>query len=312
MSRSRPVLPYRVLRSDSVVPSPLGWALVVGQEALDHLLDGSPLSAWDALLEFRLESEFTFRLDPYRALDLEDTDAVLELVVSIATGGGVAREIHLRSDVAREEVQSHRAVISPSSEHLARDLTITSGIYLKDSITRPRPLVPCEAGARLWETTERIRLEGGAARLPIYSVPFPQVFAGDGIDQAEFHVEVAEEIDLELESCLTVYVNTERSDFVAQLAQKGSPAERRLWNGVVRRVLLQSMLSGALDDLETDGVGNSGSLAATARRWAAFVWPNEPVERLRELAQGRYALCEAQIDGWLASLDDSRRMGRGA
>ena len=85
-------------------------------------------------------------------------------------------------------------------------------------------------------------------------------------------------------------------------------AERRLWNGVVRRVLIHAIISGALEDSADAG---RESLSATVRRWAGFVWPDEPTSRLRELVVDRYALCEAQIDGWLAQLDDSRRLGGG-
>jgi hypothetical protein len=264
---------------------------------------------WDALFEFRLEREFVLPSDPFRELQLRGQEAELELVISCATGGDTAREVLFRADLRSEADQCVRAVIAPASERLARDLKLTSGVYLKDSVRGQRPLVPSSAGAILWEQTERIRLEGGAARLPIYAVSFPQVFAGDGIDQAEFHVEVAAELDFELEACLTVYVNTERADFVAQLAQKGSTAERRLWNGVVRRVLIQAILSGALED---SGDVGAGTLAATAKRWVGFIWPDEPLSRLRELVLDRYALCEAQIDGWLARLDDARRLGNGA
>ncbi len=308
MSRSRPALPYRVLTPSSVQPSALGWAVFVGNEILNHVSDGEALLDWDALLEFKLEREFVLRSDPYRELDLKGHDAQIELVVSCSTGGGSSRDVLFRKDVRPEEDQSVTVEIAPSSERLSRDLTITTGLYLKHSLRGQLPLVPSNAGAVLWEQTERIRLEGGAARLPIYVVSFPQVFAGEGIDDAEFHVEVAAELDLELETCLTVYVNTERADFVAQLGQRGSMAERRLWNGVVRRVLIHAIISGALEDSADAG---RESLSATVRRWAGFVWPDEPTSRLRELVVDRYALCEAQIDGWLAQLDDSRRLGGG-
>lgn len=312
MSRSRPVLPYRVLAGDSVAPSALGWAVVVGNETLTHVSDGGALSAWDAQLAFRLVRDFLIVRDPVEALGLQDRYAHLELVVSCATGGGITREVLFRENVPAQEGVTVRVEVSPPSDRLARELLLTTGLYLASAAESATPLAPRLAGSRLWELTERVRLEGGAARLPMYAVPFSKVFAGDGIDDAEFHVEIAHELDMEIEAGLSVYVNTERPDFVAEVSQRGSAAERRLWSGILRRVLLQAVLSGAIEDLYPENRDDGNTLIATVRRWAGFVWPDMAPARLRELTCDRYALCEAQIDAWLANLEESLSSGRRA
>lgn len=310
MSRSRPVLPYRVLPEDAVVPSALGWAVVVSNEIQTHVSDGGALSAWDAQLAFRLERDFEIMRNPAEVLGLASGDAHFELVVSCATGGGVTREVLFREQVPAHGGVNVRVEVSPQSDRLARELVLTTGLYLSCAARDASLLAPHLEGSRLWELTERVRLEGGAARLPMYAVPFSQAFPGERLDDAEFHVEIALELDLEIETGLSVYVNTERPDFVAEVSRRGSMAERRLWSGILRRVLLQAVLSGALEDTIPQNRDDASSVIETVRRWAEFVWPGVTPARLRELACDRYAICDAQIDAWLAQLEESLSSGR--
>lgn len=310
MSRSRAARPFLVLPPEAIRPSPVGWAVVVDGETIAMVSDGSPLSNWDSLLSFQLERDFHFNIDPIQQLGLQGTQACLQFVVTCTTGGGAHRDVLFRATFGSGSDRVVRAVVCPSSEQVARELVIRSGVYLATDIDGGTQLAPKLAGARLWEMGERIRIEGGAARLPLYAVPFSVVFAGQDMEKAEFHVEIAADLDIGIESSLTTYVNTERADFVAQIAQRGSPAERRLWNGIVRRVLLQLIISGELEREGGNAVSDPSSLIATGLRWAGFVWPYVDPKRLRSHLMDNLATCEAQIDSWLNAQDDVRRSGR--
>jgi hypothetical protein len=272
-------------------------------QTIDELIDGAAFPSWDAKLSFSLEREFRIDRDIARELRIDSKGSCCELVVSAATGGGLTREVLFRKAIAGSDRSEIHVTVSPSSQRLARELVLTTGIYLSNHMRSKDPLAPAIAGSRLWEMTERIRLEGGAARLPIYEVPFSRVFAGDRIEHAEFHVEVAEDPDLDVESALTVYLNSERPAFVTEVGVQGSPAERRLWRGILRRVLTSAILSS---DLMSSPPGESSSLAATVQRWGRMIWPSIPVDSLRSLPAAGYSKFEGQIESWLNALESAK------
>jgi len=299
MSRSRPVLPYRVLPDEFVLASPDGWNVVVDGKSVGQLQDGTAFPAWDAKLSFTLEREFRIERDIADELQIDNSENCCEFVVTASSGGGITRDTLFTQPVSATGCSCVEVMLTPASARLARDLVLTSGIYLTRDISPEDPLAPKIAGSRLWEMTERVRLEGGAARLPMYEVPFSQFFPGDAVAQADFHVEIVGDPDLEIETALTVYVNSERPEFIAELNRQGSAAEQRLWNGVIRRVLTSAILT---DEILTVSPGEGSSLAATVQRWARYIWPTTPFDRLGDLPLSEYSKYEAQIESWLHSM----------
>lgn len=307
MSRSQPVLPYRVLPREAVVPS-AGWSVIVDEQVVALVSDGDALPMWDAKLSFRMERHLRIDDDVAKLVGLDVTGSCCEAVVSLATGGGTSRMVVFRQPVAAGRLADVHIVIEPPSDHLANELHLTTGIYLAKN-TKPRDaLAPQEQGSRLWEMHDTIRLEGGAARLPMYEIPFSAAFPGDGFEHADFHVEIAEEPELEVAAALTVYLNSERPDFIHEVGVQGSAAERRLWSGVLSRVLVSAILS---DDLLTAPIGESNTLASTVQRWAGMIWPDVALEHLRDMSSAGFAKREAQIESWLNALIPRSREGGG-
>lgn len=306
MSRTYPILPYRVLPQGAVEAAAAGWSVVVNGERVAQLVDGAAFPAWDSKLSFRLEREFIVKADLAKELRLDTTEACCELIVSLSSGAGLVRQVSYREPIAPCAPSEYRVVVEPSSDRLARDLVVTSGVYLSRPVESRDPLAPSAPGSRLWEISERLRLEGGAAKLPMYEVAFSEWFVGDRIGRAEFHVDVADESGLEIESALTVYLNSECPEFVSEVGRAGSAAERRLWNGIIRRALTTAILSG---DLTGDGSEGAGSLGATAQRWARQIWQDVPANKLRDLPMSGYSRFEAQIESWLDELGDPRPTG---
>ena len=306
MSRSKPVLPYRILPAELIRPSEDGWTVLVNGAATAQLRDGSAFSAWDAKLAFRLERTFRIESDLGEALKVDSTGSCCELVVTAATSSGLSREVLYREEIPAGSWSDRAVSIAPKSERLARDLVLTSGIYLSRDVRSRDPLAPQLRGSRLWEMTERIRLEGGAARLPMYEVAFSKAFIGDRIDKAEFHIELSDDPELEVESALTVYLNSECPEFVQEVSRAGSAAERRLWNGIMRRVLTSVILS---DEHLSSAQGEAATLASTVVRWAQHIWPGVPPQKLRDLPSAGYSRFEAQIESWLTGFEAPRGGG---
>jgi hypothetical protein len=306
MSRSYPVLPYRVLPQGVIEPATTGWAVVVNGERVAQLADGAAFPAWDAKLSFRLEREFIVKADLARELKLDAADSCCELTVSVSSAAGLVHQVLYRAEIPPGASSEQHVVIQPSSERLARDVVITSGVYLARPVESRDPLAPRAPGSRLWEISDRLRLEGGATRLPMYEVAFSEWFAGDRISRAEFHVDFVDDPELEIESALTVYLNSECPGFVAEVGRAGSAAERRLWNGIIRRAVATAMLSG---DFIGEGSESAGSLASTVQRWARHIWQDVPVSKLSDLPMSSYSRFEAQIESWLDGLDSPRPPG---
>lgn len=306
MSRSAAVLPYRVLGPDALVPDPLGWRVVVNGRADKHLADGAAFSDWDGNLTFSLEREFRLGANVAERLGLDADCSCCELIVSAATGNGLARKVLWRDRLPAEGPSKIAVSIAPDSTALAKELTLTTGIYLADRVSSRDNLAPSKVGSRLWETTEHIRLEGGATRLPLYAVPFADAFVGKKIERAEFHIEVGDDPALEVEMSLTVYVNTECSDFVADLGRGNNPTELRLWGGIIRRVVAATLLADGEGDLVFSG---GDGLSAVAERWMSQIWPDHSTSELRGLMHADFSLFESQIDSWLAGLGSDKNGG---
>jgi hypothetical protein len=296
MSRSTPVLPFRVLPVEAIKPALSGWAAIVNGQEIAHLADGSPFPDWDAQLKCQLRRAFEIRMDLFELVGLRPRDSFLEFVVIASSGGGLFRERLWQGRIPSISPATINVLFDLPSDRLAKDLALTSGVYLGGVKKTIDSLSPTLAGSRLWELHERIRLEGGAARLPIYEVSFSATFAGQRIDEAEFHVEIADDLGLELESAVTVYLNSDYPGFVGEISRGGTAAESRLWAGVLRRLISSLILRQAeIDDVSLA----NNTLGGTVARWTNQIWPGMSHNLIRDLTESDFSKYEAQIDAWI-------------
>lgn len=309
MSRSSPLLPYRVLRRDTVRPMSPGWDVVVEGRVRQTVADGEPLEGWDAKSGFMLVREFEFVRDPARELGLRQATSCCELVGSIATGKGLQQEVIFREPVPPGNGSRVRVELAPRSDGLANDIQITTGVYLTAALRREDALSPWAPGHRLWEESTRVRLEGGAARLPMYEVSFTEAFPGDKVELAEFRVFALEEPELDLEYAVMVFLNAQHQDFIADLLGPGSPAERRLWSGIIRQLLTAALLR---ETHAEPGAHAEGSLGAAVLRWAGQIWPSLDLGGVRSMALTDYPTFEAQIESWVQSCFPRHASGGGS
>ncbi len=308
MTRSAPLQPYRVLLPDTVRALGSGWDVVVEGRVLQTVSEGEPLSGWDAKLEFGLRREFEIVRDPARELGLRGSASCCELVIAIATGNGLRQDVLYREPVPPGNGTRLRALVSLNSENLAKEIVVSAGVYLTDTLRPVDGLSPWAAGQKLWDSATRVRLEGGASRLPMYEVSFSEAFPGDGVDSAEFRVVVLDEPALDVEYSVMVYLNSLRPDFIADLVTPFSRAEQRLWSGVIRQALTATIFRESSGD---PGGESPGSLGGAIRRWAGQIWPSLDLSGVRDLATAEYPRYEAQIESWVQSCFSSKTASPG-
>jgi len=268
------------------------------------LYDGTAIPSWDAKLSFTLQKSFLIDFPISQLIGLQCSNSAFCLTVIGTTASGLVREVLYSAALPAEYPCEIDVRVTPESKRLAKELELTSGIYLNAPVPALDALAPTLIGSRLWELRETFRLEGGAARLPLYQVPFSSVFASLEISNAEFHIEISDDPMSDIETGLIVYLNADYPEFIQAVSQGGSHAERRLWGGIMRRMIISGLL---IEDFLGGSDSESGTLGATVRRWTSQIWPGSTPRKLQKVLASDFSLFDAQIDSWLASFENRTR-----
>ena len=175
-----------------------------------------------------------------------------------------------------------------NSAELGGNLHLTTRVILAavDPETPSHALAPSRVGNILWQTDDKVRLEGTDALFPVELAAFSNVGLPSG---------AAWQLELDTTNPgasalgrIRLFINTEnRGAYEAALAPE-STAEAALTTSVMRVDILRQMIERALDcdDIETlddFGPGTVGRVLATAV-WTAF--PDHTLEGVRALRQG--------------------------
>ena len=187
---------------------------------------------------------------------------------------------------------------SPKSDHLLRDLQVTTKIVVVDSGEAAGALAPTRKGARVWDDAIRVQLEGGRARLPMEVLSFKETPAFRPFENALFHVHVRGDNDTEVEQGLLVQLNADHPTFVAQVESGGVVATAMLWDGVVRRVMREVIAQEIL------GAGPfiKGTLGELAERWTTQAFQGMSPDSIAKMATERPAEFDAVLASWSSSL----------
>lgn len=309
MSQSAVVLPYLVVNHGPPGPIEVDRAWRTQDANGDELsvVPGDPIPAWDANRVFTLERTLTLSLEGMQAMVGADLAGAVDVVVFSATAGRLARQELFRRSLSDEDRQEIAVHVRPDSTRLAQDLELTTGVYVVRPVRAGGPLSPARPGSILWELTEQFRLEGGRARLAMYELPFSRSFPGDGIDMADFHVQLADEPDAPIEQGIAVYVNDERREFMEQLHRPRSEGARRFRESVVRRALIAAVQTDWFCEPLPE---RPDALLATVRRWTGAVWPGWTPEQVRAHVVSSFSLADAQVESWLHRMRPSIQQER--
>lgn len=297
--RSQVTLPHSVLSAADVVGSPTdGWHLNP-EAALEStvLRDGDRLQSWDALAPLRLFRSIAVASDWAEKLGLCQETSRLRVVVIGSTGRGIYREVLQQSDIPAE-ASPLVLDVQPRSDRLLRNLQITTSIVVVSVGADSGPLAPATKGARVWEETIRIHLEGGRARLPMEVVSFRHTPAFRAFANALFHVHVTGDSSTDVEQGLLVHLNADCALFVSNIEAGEEIATAVLWEGVVREVLCELVAQDLIDDERP----TSGTLGELATRWSQQAFPGLRPSTLAKLARERPAEFDAVIGSWCGSV----------
>lgn len=299
MRRSTPVLPFRVIPAGAVHYEQGGWTVLRGERILTTISGGDVLPDWDAQLEFRMERRLVIGSALAKDLWGASSRVACEVLVVGTTGNTKTREILTRLPIPDDLPATLTVMVEPTSSELARFLQITTTICVAEDGRSLDPLAPTSAGSRLWQDTETFRLEGGRSRLAMYEADFSKPWSGQHLPEALFHVEIRDDPELDFESAVVVYLNAAKRDFVQALVEDQREAQRLLWTGVVRRVIV---VAGFADWNLGESSVDEGTLGATALRWARQACKCDTLEALRDQVETSFNTVDAGIDALVEAI----------
>lgn len=291
----RPVPPYRQFREESVVCEPqAGWELEARGTSI-VLEDGAPFPGWDANLEFALRRTVSLGETALSDLGVADHGTLrLRLIVRMMTAGNLTSCVPFYVDLSGKLPGPVEVRIFPPAGLLTSDLTLETGIVVIGASGVSDPLVPSLPGSRVWEDRWRVRLEGGKMRLPFEIFDFEDVYGGLGMANALFHVNVAGDPELEFEQGVCVSINSRFGAFVAAVERIEPVATAVLWDGVLRRVLVDGIGNG----FDIGGNYPDASVGSQWVRWFGQAFPGESVESAQRLLVDQPSRFEARIQSW--------------
>jgi len=294
--RTNVTMPYRILRPGDVHASPCdGWMLrFADNEGQARLVgDGDVVESWDYLRPFTLSRTLRFAAEVPELLGLP-RDTTFRLLVLLTTGRGLHRRLVHSEDFGIPH-EPLNVAIQLDSRRLCRDLTLAALLSLASPVASSDPIVPAEPGARLWEHTVKLELEGGRSRLPMEVVSFRHAFAGQGFEQALVHVEMVPYPELDLEDAVLVYLNADFPAFVDAVQQTEPTAEAMLWEAVLQRLLRDALLDEAFFANPSYA---PGSLGANLARWIQQAFPSMPLSEVAQLLTRDSSRFDATIQSW--------------
>lgn len=290
-----PVPPYRQFRPESVSCEPRnGWEIEARETTL-VLEHGAPFPDWDASLVFALKRRFRLNEAALLELGVVDPSAIrLQLVVRMITAGSLSSSVPIRVDLPQQSTQPVDVHIFPALGKLSRDLTLETSIVVLEASESMDPLVPSVPGSRVWEDQWRVRLEGGKTRLPFEILDFEDAYRGLGLADALFHVDVAEDPDLDFEQGVRVSINSRFEKFIAAVERLEPVTTALLWDAVLRRVLV----AGIGNAFDPGGQFPESSIGAQWTRWFGQAFPGESIESAQRMLMEQSSRFEARIQSW--------------
>lgn len=292
---SRPSIPpHLTLSEDMVVASPAnGWILQREGHVPLVIEDGEILPAWDTELRFELHRTFAALGKWQEHLGFPSGGAEFGMVTRLVTAGGLLSEVVDVQPLSSTSDSDLVVIVRPSSREIAKDIRIHCCIILCAAGPDGLALAPADKGARLWADRWSARIEGGRARLPFELASFSKELRGYRINRALFHVEVAEDPELDFEQAVCVYLNTDNPSFVKAIEQGAATETALLWDGVMRRLII----TGLGQTFEGDA-WPPDSLGMQVARWLVGIFPGQSREALTRMVIADPSRFEALIQSW--------------
>lgn len=294
MKSRRPIPPHRVLLDDDIeLAFPDAWRLTYGNVDAD-VGNGSVVTSWEVGLGIQARNTIQIRESAGERLGASSKDLKIGVVAVSRTSQGLHSISMLRTPLLIGD-SATPLELSFDGHSIAKDVSIHLCVVLLEASNKGDRVSPKEAGARLWSSDWRARVEGGKARLAIEAVDFKQLFVGTRSVDGLLHVIVSEDPSTDVEQGLTVLLNSLQEGFVAAVSRKEPQATALLWDSIVRRVIML----GAEYEYSLADSYPEGSIGEQWKAWVKGAFPRKPLEEVVDLYCSNPSLFDVRIQGWI-------------
>jgi hypothetical protein len=294
-----PVAPTYLLPDDEAVL--LGpWLDHGGLEIRDRV------EHWDPVTDLELTRAATVDLDAARSQCALGADSAFALIAewrapSRTRLGGAGKPVELGhlTGVGRAPI----SVNVPGREAGGR-LDLTVRLVLRSCGSDPTPISPRRLGAILWTDTERVMLEGSAARFPTAAVDFGAVPKVP--DAAAWYLDwnVAD-LEHPVMGGLRLLLNRTNPRIVSAVRSTSDDPAAPLIRSIIRSDIARQLIRAALSSDEFMDSPDSfadDSVGRLIRDLIASIWTGIPIDAIRERALQDPARFDADVQAALEVL----------
>jgi hypothetical protein len=294
-----PVAPTYLLPDDEAVL--LGpWLDYGGLEIRDRV------EHWDPVTDLELTRAATVDLDAARSQCALGADSAFALIAewrapSRTRLGGAGKPVELGhlTGVVRAPV----SVKVPGRDAGGR-LDLTVRLVLRSCGSDPTPISPRRLGAILWTDTERVMLEGSAARFPTAAVDFGEVPKVP--DAAAWYLDwnVAD-LEHPVMGGLRLLLNRTNPRIVSAVRSTSDDPAAPLIRSIIRSDIARQLIRAALSSdefMDSPDSFTDDSVGRLIRDLIASIWTGIPIDAIRERALRDPARFDADVQAALEVL----------
>ena len=291
-----PVAPTYLLPDDDVVTAG-PWTDTDGTEIADRI------EHWDPFTDLALARAVTVNLDAVRTqceLGERSTFAVIATWRSPTRTrlGGAGERVGL-GDLAGV-VRAPLSLTIAGRETGGR-LDLTTQLVLRSPGPDPTPISPRRPGSILWTETQRVALEGAAARFPTAAVDFSGIARVP--DNAAWYLDWdPHDLSQPVMGGLRLLVNQANERVVSAVRTASADAAAATIRTVILVDVARQVIRGSLENEQFVAAPDSfpdNSVGRMARDLIATVWPGLTVDSVRGRALSQPPRFEAEIQAAL-------------
>lgn len=291
-----PVAPTYLIPDDACV-SAGPWIGVDGDQI------GDSIDHWDPVTDVLLTRALTIDLDAIRSQCRLGPDAAFAVVASWRSptgtrlgGAGEALELGALDGLVRGPV----SVEIPGPESGGR-VDLTTRLVLRATGSEPSPISPRRVGAVLWTDTQRVALEGSAARFPMAAVDFTTLARVP--DGAAWYVEWdPQDLDAPVLGGMRLLLNTIHPRIISAVRTATDDPAAPIIRSLIQCDVARHLVRTALDTESFVSAGDVFLDESVGRLLAdliEIVWPGIPVPALRARALQDPSRIDAEVQAAL-------------
>ena len=291
-----PVAPTYLLPDDETVTVD-PWQDESGTEI------GERIEHWDPFTNLEWTRAIKVNLDAIRTQCGLGEDSAFALIASWRAptrtrlgGSGMAVELGTLTGVVQAAVG-----VSITGREAGGRLDLTTRLVLRSAGSAPTAISPRRTGAILWTETERVMLEGSAARFPTAAVDFavlPRV-----PDSANWYLDWdSHDLSHPVMGGLRLLINREKARVVNAVRSSTDDPAGPLIRSIILTDVARQLVRTAVGDDEFMAAPDSfpdESVGRLIRDLIATIWPAVPIDTVRGRALSSPARLDADVQAAL-------------